>query len=339
MKNQRSTVANLVKLPHPTIQKFGIINVVVVGASRRFLAQITRHQNEVKYMSASLQYSDYSGVEDFVIPYDLMGTGQEEAYLEQCSQSMKNYQRLIASGVDNDSAGYCAPQGMRNILLISATPYQWKHMIRQRVCRRNTKETRYVMLLIWEQLMEQNAELFSDSGPFCMNGGPVENAYRLRCHHQISFEWIFKSCMRKQYWRKEEQMKIQLIDFGGKSPERAHANDAGADVFSSGYFTVVPGQISKIPLGFGLRIPDGYAGYIFPRSGLSAKGIVCELPPIDSGYTGEVHAIISNVGREKYEIKAGDKIGQLVIMPVLIPDFTFEEWKERGTGAFGSTGR
>ena len=73
---QRSTVENLVKLPHPTIQKFGIINVVVVGASRRFLAQITRHQNEVKYMSASLQYSDYSGVEDFVIPYDLIGTGQ-----------------------------------------------------------------------------------------------------------------------------------------------------------------------------------------------------------------------------------------------------------------------
>lgn len=134
-------------------------------------------------------------------------------------------------------------------------------------------------------------------------------------------------------------MKIQLIDFGDKSPERAHVNDAGADVFSPGCFTVVPGQVNKIPLGFGLRIPDGYAGYIFPRCGLSAKGIVCELPPIDSGYTGEIHAIISNDGREKYEIKAGDKIGQLVIMPVLIPDFTFEEWKERGTGAFGSTGR
>ena len=89
---QRSTVANLVKLPHPTIQKFGIINVVIVGASRRFLAQITRHQNEVKYMSASLQYSDYSGVEDFVIPYDLLDTRQEADYLEQCRKSMKNYQ-------------------------------------------------------------------------------------------------------------------------------------------------------------------------------------------------------------------------------------------------------
>ena len=134
-------------------------------------------------------------------------------------------------------------------------------------------------------------------------------------------------------------MKIQLIDFGGKIPERAHANDAGADVFSPRNEVICPGQICKMPLGFGLRIPDGFAGYIFPRSGLSAQGIVCELPPIDSGYTGEVHAIISNVSKKEYEIKAGDKIGQLVIMPVLIPEFTFEEWKERGTGAFGSTGR
>ena len=134
-------------------------------------------------------------------------------------------------------------------------------------------------------------------------------------------------------------MKIQLIDFGGRSPERAHANEAGADVFSPKDAVIRPGDICKLPLGFGLKIPDGYAGYIFPRSGLSSRGIVCELPPIDSGYTGEVHAIISNVGNREYEIKMGDKVGQLVIMPVLIPDFTFENWKERGTGAFGSTGR
>ena len=83
---QRSTVANLVKLPHPTIQKFGIINVVVVGASRRFLAQITRHQNEVKYMSASLQYSNYSGHAAFAIPYEIMKaeTSIQELYEERC---------------------------------------------------------------------------------------------------------------------------------------------------------------------------------------------------------------------------------------------------------------
>ena len=134
-------------------------------------------------------------------------------------------------------------------------------------------------------------------------------------------------------------MKIQLIDFGGLSPQRAHANDAGADVFSPKNEVIYPGQICKIPLGFGLKIPDGFAGYIFPRSGLSSLGIFCELPPIDSGYRGEVHAIISNVSNKKYVIRSGEKIGQLVIMPVLIPELTFEEWEERGTGAFGSTGR
>lgn len=56
-------------LPHPTVQKFAVITVAVVGASRRFLAQITRHQNEVKFMSASLQYSDYSGQAEFAMPY------------------------------------------------------------------------------------------------------------------------------------------------------------------------------------------------------------------------------------------------------------------------------
>ena len=65
-------------------------------------------------------------------------------------------------------------------------------------------------------------------------------------------------------------MKIQLIDFGGRSPERAHANDAGADVFSPKNAVIRPGDICKLPLGFGLKIPDGYAGYIFPRSGLSS---------------------------------------------------------------------
>ncbi|MCD7835161.1 MAG: hypothetical protein LUG83_00575 [Lachnospiraceae bacterium] len=55
------------------------------------------------------------------------------------------------------------------------------------------------------------------------------------------------------------------------------------------------------------------------------------MPPIDSGYQGEIYAIISNVSNDAYEIKFGDKIGQLVILPVVIPEFTYEAWKERGT--------
>ncbi len=134
-------------------------------------------------------------------------------------------------------------------------------------------------------------------------------------------------------------MKIRLIAFGGKVPIRAHDNDVGADVFSPKDITIYSGQVYKMPLGFGLELPDGCAGFIFPRSSLSTRGIVCELPPIDSGYRGEVHAIISNVGNDSYDIKQGERIGQLVIMPVIIPEFTYAMLTERNLKAFGSSGK
>ena len=169
-----STIAAMAGLPHPTIQKFGVINAVVVGASRRFLVQITRHQNEVKFMSASLQYSDYSSEADFVVPYDLLSKPafMKTMYLNSCKDAMDNYASAVDMVLDNDAAGYMAPQGLRNILIISATPYQWKHMISQRICRRNTGETRYVMLRIWEQLYALNPIMFApkETGPFCVRG-------------------------------------------------------------------------------------------------------------------------------------------------------------------------
>lgn len=134
-------------------------------------------------------------------------------------------------------------------------------------------------------------------------------------------------------------MKIKIIDFGGSIPVRKHYNDAGADVFSPKNQTIYPGQILKLPLGFGLELPDGMVGYIFPRSSLSSLGIVCELPPIDSGYRGEIRAIISNVSNTSYDIKKGDRIGQLVIMPVIIPEFISEFLDKRESNAFGSTGK
>ena len=166
-----STVKAMTMLPHPTIQKFGVINIAVVGASRRFLAQITRHQNEVKFMSASLQYSDYSDEADFCIPYEIMRDGLEKQYLRSCQSAMIDYKAFSAvSG--NDPAGYAAPQGLRNILIISATPFQLKHMISQRICRRNTTETKYVMLKIWEALQELSPIMFDidTTGAGCQKG-------------------------------------------------------------------------------------------------------------------------------------------------------------------------
>ena len=127
----QKTVENIAGLPHPTVQKFMVITVAVVGASRRFLAQITRHQNEVKYMSASLQYSNYSGHAAFAIPYGIMKADKEiqDIYKKSCQSDLDHYTELCALGIDHDSAGYATPQGLRNVLIISATPYQWKHMI------------------------------------------------------------------------------------------------------------------------------------------------------------------------------------------------------------------
>lgn len=172
-----STVQSMTALPHPTIQKFGVINIAVVGASRRYLSQITRHQNEVKFMSASLQYSDYSGAADYVIPYEVLRTNTEEDYIKSCERQMTKYAKY-AKMLDNDSAGYLAPQCLRNILIISCTPYQIKHMISQRICHRNTTETRYVMLKIWEELYKLSPNMFSikTTGAGCQKGKCQEGA-------------------------------------------------------------------------------------------------------------------------------------------------------------------
>lgn len=187
------TVKNMCALPHPNIQRFAMINVAIIGASRRFLAQITRHQDDVHFISASLQYSDYSDDAAFCVPYELMvkdfvheGQAQYEEhyyvnrYLRTQRQAMAEYAKAIKQGVDNDSAGYMMPHGLRNVIVIGATPFQWKHMISQRVCRRNTPETAYVMNLVWEALIRCSA-MFDNAGPFCTEGACKEG--KMSCKH------------------------------------------------------------------------------------------------------------------------------------------------------------
>lgn len=164
----KKLIKNLCTLPHPTLQKFGVINIMVVGLSRRALAQITRHQNEVKFMSSSLQYSDYTAMQRFVIPEGL--SEAQETILKDCYINCATaYDRLIKLGALPDQAGYVMPQGLKGTLLISATPYQWKHMISQRTCRRNTPEVRYIFLEAWRLLNNIAPELFGDAGPACLN--------------------------------------------------------------------------------------------------------------------------------------------------------------------------
>lgn len=138
-------------------------------------------------------------------------------------------------------------------------------------------------------------------------------------------------------------MKIKILRFEHdgvdfKMPFRAHENDAGADVYTAAPCCIRPHTTAKIPLGFGLELPDGLQGTIYPRTSMASKGIVTEIPPIDSGYRGEIHAITSNLTDKEFIVPVGTRIGQLVITPVILADFIEYDIKQRGDSAFGSTG-
>ena len=135
-------------------------------------------------------------------------------------------------------------------------------------------------------------------------------------------------------------MLVELIDFGGKAPERARYNDAGADVFAKETRKISPGHTEKIPLGIGIKTPDGYMTELRPRSGLASKGIFCIPGTIDAGYEGELSATIANVSGAPYTVKEGDKIAQLGTLPIALTEFTYHlPENKRGSDGFGSTGR
>lgn len=135
-------------------------------------------------------------------------------------------------------------------------------------------------------------------------------------------------------------MKLELIDYGLKEmPFRAFPNDAGADVYITEETWLKPHQSKAIPLGFGLRLPIGYMAAIYPRSGHAKGGILAQMPPIDSSYTGEIHAIVLNSTDCEIVLPKGERVGQLVVLPIATPEFTKETLELRGNKAFNSTGR
>ena len=134
-------------------------------------------------------------------------------------------------------------------------------------------------------------------------------------------------------------MKIKVIKFPNfVCPKRAHHNDSGADVFAAEDVIIQPHKVYAVATGVGLELPDGYDAVIHCKSGLSSKGIWASNSPIDAGYRGETHAILYNTTDEPFTITKGMKIGQIVVRPVLYPEFVDSFDAERGDNAFGSTG-
>ena len=129
-------------------------------------------------------------------------------------------------------------------------------------------------------------------------------------------------------------------------PGRAHPGDAGLDLRSNVDVLVAPGERAMVPTGVAVAIPEGHAGLVLPRSGMAGRhGLTLANSPglIDSGYRGELTCAMVNLDRdEPVKIARGDRIAQLVIVPVAdIEPVWADELppSARGAGGFGSTGR
>jgi dUTP diphosphatase len=126
-------------------------------------------------------------------------------------------------------------------------------------------------------------------------------------------------------------------------PEYSSLGAAGADLYANEALTLAPGQRAPVATGVRVEIPPGYAGLVWPRSGLAVRhGIDTLAGVIDSDYRGEVRVVLVNHGQDPVHIEPGDRIAQLVMQKVERVVFTSANelaGTMRGEGGFGSTGR
>lgn len=139
---------------------------------------------------------------------------------------------------------------------------------------------------------------------------------------------------------------MRLLRPEGRLPERAHRGDAGLDLVASEGCSIPPGGRVAVPTGIAVAIPAGHAGLVVPRSGLARRhGVTVANAPglIDAGYRGELMVLLVNLGDAPHEVAAGDRVAQLVVVPVALPDpntvDALPDSDGRGAGGFGSTGR
>jgi dUTP pyrophosphatase len=138
---------------------------------------------------------------------------------------------------------------------------------------------------------------------------------------------------------------VDVLIIAPEPPTYAHPGDAGADLVSAESVRLAPGQRALVGTGVSIALPDGYVAFVVPRSGLATKhGITIVNSPgtVDAGYRGEIKVTLLNTdATEPYDIALGDRIAQLIVMPVsranFVPVETLPE-SVRGEGGFGSTG-
>jgi len=140
-------------------------------------------------------------------------------------------------------------------------------------------------------------------------------------------------------------LNVLKIDSELPLPTRAHPTDAGLDLYARFPIRLEPGDFATVDTGVAVAIPEGHAGLVLPRSGLARRfgvGLVNSPGLIDAGYRGEIRVVLINHGRERRDIARGDRVAQLVIVPVALPaprPVDRLDETERGAHGFGSSGR
>jgi len=143
------------------------------------------------------------------------------------------------------------------------------------------------------------------------------------------------------------KLQVQVLSEAAQVPVYAHPGDAGCDLIAAEAVRLpARGGRALVGTGLAIAVPEGHGAFVLPRSGLAAKhGVTCSNAPglIDAGYRGEVRvALINHDPEHDYEINVGDRIAQLVILPVPPIEFVVSESlpeATRGAGGFGSTGK
>jgi dUTP pyrophosphatase len=138
---------------------------------------------------------------------------------------------------------------------------------------------------------------------------------------------------------------VEVLINAQNVPSYSHPGDAGADLSSSEALTLAPGERATVGTGVSIALPAGFVAFVVPRSGLAAKhGITVVNSPgtVDAGYRGEIKVTLLNTdSSQPFEIAVGDRIAQIIVMPVtqarFIPVEKLPE-SERGESGFGSTG-
>ena len=136
-------------------------------------------------------------------------------------------------------------------------------------------------------------------------------------------------------------MKV-MLDKGAYMPTRAHETDAGLDLYSTESVNIPPKCAVTIDTGVHIELPQNTVGMVKSKSGLNVKHGIQSEGVIDVGYTGSIRVKLYNHSGRWYQVNKGDKISQLVILPILAPELELVkelDETERGDGGFGSTGR